>query len=129
MKINHIAIYTNDLDQLCKFYLQYFGCRCSAKYENTQKGFESYFLTFDLGPKIEIMKKDSIENKHPINGQEKIGFSHLAVSVGSKERVDYLTFRFEQDGLKIISKPRLTGDGFYESVISDPDGNRIELTI
>jgi lactoylglutathione lyase len=122
-------MYTKDLEQLCRFYEHYFNCKCSDKYENVEKGFESYFLTFDSGSQIEIMRKESIDGALSPDGNEKNGLTHLAISVGSEIRVDELTSKLEQDGYKVISNPRITGDGFYESVVLDPDGNRIELTI
>lgn len=129
MRIEHIAIWTSDIELLRAFYIKYFDCKANDKYINKKKAFESYFLEFESGCRLELMKMPTIpENLNDIKAQY-IGISHFAISVGSKEIVDSLTKRFKSDGYEIISGPRLTGDGYYESCILDPDGNRIEITI
>ncbi len=125
MNIDHIAIWTNDLERVKEFYLKYFNCTANKKYENKKKQFSSYFLTFSEGSRIELMKSHSIKEW---NKSEQIGFAHLAINVGTKEKVDSLTRKIEEAGMTIISPPRITGDGYYESVIADPENNRIELT-
>jgi len=127
MKINHIAIWTNDLEKLRAFYQKYFEMKCGNKYVNVNKGFSSYFLSFENGPSIEIMTREDIENLAGENKQT-VGFAHIAISVGEKALVDILTERLRLDGYRIKGNPRTTGDGFYESVILDPDGNHIEIT-
>lgn len=129
MKIHHIALWVNDLEMMRRFYANYFGICSNEKYNNLKTGFESYFLNFpDEGCKIELMTtKDAQaglkENDHIV------GLAHFAISVGSSSAVDQLTHRLREDGYTVVSDPRWTGDGFYESVILDPEGNRIELTI
>jgi len=124
--INHVAIYTMDLERLKVFYQKYFDAEINAKYEN-DKGFSSYFLTFSHGAKIEIMSHTGLEDREAID--KVTGLSHIAFSVGTKENVIALTERIVSDGYALLSQPRNTGDGFFESCIADPDGNRVEITI
>lgn len=127
MKIEHLAIWANDLEKMREFYQKYFDMKCGAKYENLQKGFSSYFLSFQSGPRIEIMNRKDVLNIRNNQGLS-IGLAHFAVSVGSKRTVDDLTQRLKIDGFSIISEPRITGDGYYESLILDPEGNQVEIT-
>lgn len=109
-----------------EFYETYFNCKSNIKYHNSEKKFESYFLTFDSGARLEIMRKAEM-------GQQKrdvqLGWAHIAISLGSMDSVNQMTKRLKNDGYPIISDPRVTGDGYYESVIEDPEGNLIELTV
>ena len=125
MHIDLIAIWTNDLERLRDFYSSFFNCSVSELYNNNKKQFASYFLSFQDGARIEIMKRSDIKD-----GTDKIGIglAHFAVTVGTNDDVDSLTNAFEKAGVVIESYPRTTGDGYYESVILDPDNNRIELT-
>lgn len=127
MKIEHIAIWTKDLEKMKEFYLEYFDLSSNDKYHNPKKDFSSYFLAFESGARIELMHRPDIgkllEKTGPI-----LGLTHFAISVGTKERVHLLTERIRESGNVIIGEPRITGDGYYESVISDPEGNLIELT-
>ncbi len=124
MKIEHIALWTKDLEMMKNFYCQYFDGKVNDKYINKIKQFESYFISFDSGCRIEIMTKPELKDKLSIM----TGYAHLALSAGSKEEVDRLTTLLENQGYK-TSLPRTTGDGYYESNIEDPDGNIIEITI
>ena len=124
MHIDHIAIWTNDLERLRDFYVRYFNCRVSERYDNIKKQFSSYFLSFEDGARIEIMKRSDITG---LRDGERIGLAHFAVVVGTNDEVDSLTKLFEKEGVTIESYPRTTGDGYYESVILDPDNNKIEL--
>jgi lactoylglutathione lyase len=126
MKIEHIALWSPDIEALKSFYEKYFGAKAGNKYHNPTKKFTSYFLTFEPGTRLEIMNLPEIEANKQIN--KKIGLAHFAISVGSKENVDELTKRLENEGVIVISHPRTTGDGYYESVILDPDDNQIEIT-
>ena len=126
-KITHIAIYCLDIEKMRMFYEKYFGAKSNEKYTNVTKGFESYFLSFEDGCALEIMTKISVKDSPGI--AEMLGLTHLAISVGSKEKVDDLTNLLSQDGYQIIGQPRTTGDGFYESVVLDPENNRIEITV
>lgn len=126
MRIEHIALYTNRLEELKEFYTHYFNGKSNNKYINSLKGFESYFITFESGARLELMRQRGIAER---NATLFTGLIHLAFSVGSKEKVDELTQRLEREGFKKISGPRVTGDGYYESCILDPDGNIVEITI
>ena len=128
MRIEHIAIWTEDLERLRRFYEKYFNASAGPKYHNPKKSFDSYFLSFEDGPRLEIMSMPGITSRDSDALKQFLGLTHLAVAVGSKERVNLLTEQFRADGIVIISEPRTTGDGYYESVIADPDGNRIEIT-
>lgn len=127
MKINHIALWVKDLEMMKNFYERYFGAKSNARYVNEKKNFQSYFLSFDNGCRLELMHKPNLVEADKI-GIEKTGLVHIAFSVGSKEKVDEMTEKFRQDGINIISNPRLTGDGYYESVMLDPENNTIEIT-
>lgn len=128
MKIEHIAIWVNDLNRMKLFYETYFGATSNEMYHNPTKQFSSYFLTFGSGPRLELMHRDDIVILLK-EGQEAIGLTHFAVSVGSKFKVDSLTEELQKDGFTIVGDPRTTGDGYYESVVLDPEGNRVEITI
>jgi lactoylglutathione lyase len=129
MKIEHVALWTHDLERLKDFYVLYFGAQSNDKYMNTKKGFESYFLSFDSGARLEIMQMPSIPASLDDREQQFTGYIHIAVAVGGRETVDTLTEQLRQDGYRVVGEPRTTGDGYYESVVLDPDGNRIEITI
>jgi lactoylglutathione lyase len=124
MHIEHIAIWTNDIERLKDFYIKYFGCSVSEKYENPKKQFSSYFLSFERGARLEIMKRDDIVSE---STGEKIGLAHFSIAVGSEYAVDQMTMKMANDGVPVESMPRRTGDGYYESVILDPDKNRVEI--
>ena len=128
MKIEHIAIWTTDLEKMKDFYLQYFDVSANEKYHNPKKKFSSYFLSFKNGARIELMHRPDVSEILNTPGMN-VGLAHFAVSVGSKERVDTLTENLRADGFDILGEPRTTGDGYYESVVSDPEGNQIEITI
>jgi lactoylglutathione lyase len=125
MNLDHIAIWTNDLEKVKDFYVKYFDCKSNQKYVNPAKHFASYFLTFASDARIELMHKDEIKDS---NTKEKLGFTHIAINVGSNDKVDSLTKKLGNDGYQVVSLPRITGDGYYESVVLDPEGNTIELT-
>lgn len=128
MKIEHIAIWTSDLEGLKSFYEKYFHGTAGEKYINTKKAFESYFLSFDEGCRLEIMKMPGIPVSANDVYKQFTGLIHFAISLGSKEKVDTLTEVLRKDGYEVVGEPRTTGDGYYESVVLDPDGNRIEIT-
>jgi lactoylglutathione lyase len=129
MKIEHIAIWSEDIEILRKFYMKYFNATSNKKYTNDVKGFSSYFLSFDSGARIELMTSNRIEYPKKKNDQISTGIAHLAFSVGSEAKVNTLTSLLKTDGFKIKDGPRITGDGYYESVVIDPEGNCIEITI
>lgn len=128
MKIDHIAIWVDDIEKMRKFYLTYFDVTCNPLYYNPVRKYSSYFLTFDGGSsRIELMNQENnIDECISKRGFTK-GWAHLALTVGSKDKVNLITERFRKDGYTIQSEPRTTGDGYYESAILDPEGNLIEL--
>lgn len=126
--IEHIALWVEDLDGICAFYENAFGAQIGPRYANPAKGFESRFLSFDSGARIEVMTTTRLSPvRHPA-GAERMGLTHLAISLGSESAVRELTERLKASGVTVLDGPRRTGDGYYESVILDPEGNRIELT-
>ena len=127
MKIEHIAIWTSDLEKMKDFYLHFFKLESNEKYYNPKKEFSSYFLSFEEGARIELMHRPDI-SEFMVNMDAQLGLTHFAISVGSKEKVDALTETIRKNGFKVIGEPRTTGDGYYESVIADPEGNLIEIT-
>lgn len=129
MHIEHLAMWTYDLERLKYFYTTYFHVTASEKYVNPAHHFESYFLSFDSGARLEIMRMPGIPASRNDALAQFTGLIHLAVSVGSQEQVDALTLRLQGDGYRVLDGPRTTGDGYYESVVLDPDGNRIEITV
>jgi lactoylglutathione lyase len=126
MKIEHLAIWVHDLEKMKSFYSNYFGAEAGPKYFNAKRDFESYFLHLKEGCRIELMR---IPHVNESAKKEMLGFAHIAIAVGAEELVDSLTQKLKSDGFKVVSEPRTTGDGYYESVILDPEGNRIEITI
>ena len=124
MKIEHIAIWTKDIEKTKDFFVKYFGVKVGDFYENS-KGFSSYFVSFDSGARLEIMNNIQINKPYE---DTRLGYSHFAVSVGSKEIVNTLTETLRNDRYEVASEPRTTGDGYYESVILGPDNIRIEIT-
>ena len=127
MKIDHIAMYVNDLEGTRKFFEQYMGAISNNLYHNEKTGFKSYFLTFGDGARLEIMNKPGMDDAS--KSLQRTGFIHIAFSVGSREKVDLLTAQMKKDGYHVISGPRTTGDGYYESCIVDIEGNQIEITV
>ena len=127
MKIEHIALWTSDLEKMKDFYLNFFELESNEKYYNPKKEFSSYFLSFKKGARIELMHRPDI-SEFMGNREAELGFTHFAISVGSKNKVDAITETIRQNGFKVIGEPRTTGDGYYESVIADPEGNWIEIT-
>jgi lactoylglutathione lyase len=129
MKIEHIALWVNNLELIREFYQTYFNASSNDKYINSTKGFESYFLSFAEGARLEIMHMRSIPPCLHEPGEQHTGLIHFALSLGSRAAVDRLTTRLKEDGHTVVDGPRTTGDGYYESVVLDPEGNRIELTV
>ncbi|MBF4802460.1 MAG: VOC family protein [Lancefieldella parvula] len=127
MRIEHIALYVNDIEGARQFFVKHFGATSNDGYHNPQTDFRSYFLSFDKGARLEIMNKPNMSNlPKEINHT---GYAHIAFSVGSKETVDTLTTELKADGYEVISGPRTTGDGYYESCIIALEDNQIEITV
>lgn len=127
MRIEHIAMNVNNLESARDFFVKYLGGISNNGYHNKETGFRSYFISFDDGARLEIMKKPKMVDPEKL--LNRTGYVHLAFSVGSKEKVDELTEQFRRDGYEVMSGPRTTGDGYYESCIIAIEGNQIELTI
>lgn len=128
IRIEHVALWTDDLERLVRFYQQYFGARAGPRYANPAKGFESCFLTWESGARLELMRSTSLTPLAVAPGAQRLGLTHLAMALGTEAAVDELTARLAADGCAVLDGPRRTGDGYYESVVLDPDGNRLELT-
>ena len=127
MHIEHIAMYVNDIEKTREFFIKYFDAISNEGYHNKTTGFRSYFLSFDNGARLEIMNKPQISDEE--KGLNRTGYIHIAFSLGSKEAVDVLTGKMKNDGYDVISGPRTTGDGYYESCIIGMEGNQIEITV
>ena len=127
MRVEHVAIWTRNLERLRTFYERYFGARAGTLYRSaTRSGFTSYFLTFpDGGARLELMSAPALEAG---SDTPAAGYAHIAITVGSRQAVDSLTARMRADGVRVLSGPRQTGDGYYEAVVADADGNEVELT-
>jgi lactoylglutathione lyase len=129
MKIDHIAIWVKDLEKAKYFYVHYFGMLCSEKYVNSKTQFSSYFLSCEgAETRIELMHRPEISSS-PDRNADSIGLTHFAIEVDSKDTVNSLTDKLREDGYKIIGEPRRTGDGYYESVVEDCEGNHVEISM
>ena len=127
MKIEHIAMYVNDIEQVRDFFIRYLDGKSNDGYYNPQTNFRSYFISFDNGARLEIMNRpDLVDKEKSLN---RTGFIHIAFSVGSKDRVNELTQLLQNDGYNVVSGPRTTGDGYYESCVVVVEGNQIEITV
>lgn len=126
MRIEHIAMYVNELEKARDFFVRYFNAESNEGYHNKRTDFRSYFLSFDDGARLEIMNKPNMDNS--AKSLARTGFVHIAFSLGSKEAVDELTAKMKADGYEVVSGPRTTGDGYYESCIVGIEGNQIEIT-
>jgi lactoylglutathione lyase len=129
MRIEHVAIWTQDLETLKEFYCKWFQAEAGSKYTNEVKGFESYFLTFPSGARLELMRSAVTVEQAPEPTKNLIGYAHIAFSTGSDISVDTITEQIREAGHTVLEGPRRTGDGYYESVVLDPDGNRVEITV
>lgn len=124
MKLHHIAIWTFRLEELKEFYVRFLGGKSNEKYVNPKKGFESYFISFDEGPSLELMSRPDVQNT--VVEENRVGLTHLAFTFPGQEEVLRFTEEMRSEGYTIAGEPRTSGDGYFESVILDPDGNRIE---
>jgi len=128
MRIEHIALWARDIERLRVFYGKYFSATASGKYTNSAKKFSSYFLSFESGARLEVMQMDSVKESDDEPTGDYFGYAHIAIAVGAEERVDQLTEILRRDGYQVLDGPRNTGDGYYESTVLDPEGNRLEIT-
>ena len=127
MRIEHIAMYVNDLEAAKRFFTEYLGGTANDMYHNPKTDFRSYFISFDGGARLELMNKPEMQDEE--KGRNRTGYIHLSFSLGSKEAVDALTLRLKADGYEVLSGPRTTGDGYYESCVLAIENNQIELTV
>jgi lactoylglutathione lyase len=128
MNIEHLALWVQDLEVMKNFYLNYFDVVSGPKYTNAAKHFTAYFINFgEGGTRLELMTSPGIQPYDGIRGYG-MGLAHFAISVGGKDKVDALTERLRKDNFTIFSEPRTTGDGYYESVVLDPEGNYVEIS-
>lgn len=126
MHIEHIAMYVNDIEKTKEFFVKYFNAISNDGYHNANTDFRSYFLTFGDGARLEIMNRPQMKDEEKT--LNRTGYIHIAFSLGSKKQVDDLTERLRNDGFSVVSGPRTTGDGYYESCIIGIEGNQIEIT-
>ncbi len=127
MRIDHIAMYVNDLERVRDFFIMYFDAEVNDGYYNEKTGLRTYFLTFADGSRLEIMSRPGMSDEE--KKLVRTGYIHLAFSTGSREKVDLLTKRLKEDGFEVLSGPRTTGDGYYESCVLGAEGNQIEITV
>ena len=127
MKIEHIALYVEDLEVTKNFFIKYLGAKANNGYHNPRTNFRSYFLSFEGGARLEIMQRPEMVNLP--KEAARTGYAHIAFSVGSREKVDALTAELKADGYDVVSGPRITGDGYYESCIVAMEGNQVEITV
>ena len=125
MKIDHVALYVNDLEAEKNFFEKYFNAKAGAKYSNFRNDFSNYFLTFSDGSKLEIMTRESSVDAKKV--RYRTGYHHIAICVGDRKDVDDMMKRFDADGVIVVSGARTTGDKYYASIVVDPEGNEIEI--
>lgn len=128
MRIEHVAMWVADIDRACAFYERFFGARKGPLYENPSKGFSSRFLSFATGARIEVMSTTTLAPVPHAAGSQRMGLTHLALQLDSESAVDRITAEIRAAGHEVLDGPRRTGDGYYESVVLDAEGNRVELT-
>ena len=126
MKIEHIALYVNDLEKTRNFFMKYLGAKSNEGYHNLKTNFRSYFLSFDEGTRLELMNLPEMQDQKKV--LVRMGYIHIAISVGSREKVDAITEKLYEAGYEVLSGPRITGDGYYESTVLGPEDNQIEIT-
>jgi lactoylglutathione lyase len=125
MILEHVALYVQDLELMKNFYVNYFGATPNQKYHNPHTGLQTYFLSFDDGARLEIMQRPGMSPKTA--GEYPLGYAHISFKLGTPEKVDQLTKTLQKYGCPLLNGPRTTGDGYYESVLADPEGNLVEL--
>lgn len=125
VRIEHVALWARDIDHVAAFYVKYFGARVGERYRNPARGFASRFIEFTTGARLEIMTRTGIDTRA---AGEQLGLAHVALAVVDRAAVDALAARFAAEGVAVLNGPRQTGDGYYECVVSDPEGNRVEVT-
>jgi lactoylglutathione lyase len=124
MRIEHVAVWCHDIEAVGRFYARWFGAVIGERYENSAKGFTSRFVEFPAGARLELMSRTDITARAP---ETMLGYAHLAIAVGSEQAVDDTAAAMQAAGVSLIDGPRRTGDGYYEAVVLDPEGNRVEI--
>jgi lactoylglutathione lyase len=124
VRIEHIGVWVRDIDTVAAFYARHFGARIGARYENPRKGFASRFLEFGSGARLELMTRVDVQERA---AREQLGLAHVAIAVANEAAVDALAVTLRAAGVPIDDGPRRTGDGYYECVARDPEGNRVEI--
>jgi lactoylglutathione lyase len=127
VRIEHVSLWVADLEGSCAFYARHFGATVGARYENPAKGYASRFLSLGEGARIEIMSGTGLVPRSEPVPQRLLGLAHFALAVGNEQQVDALAMRLRAAGVAVVDGPRRTGDGYYEAVVLDPEGNRIEV--
>jgi lactoylglutathione lyase len=125
-RIEHVALWTRDLERMREFYVDALDGRSGPLYENRLTRFRSYFIEFDEGARLELMQRptpDAVADAAPVV----LGYGHLAFRLGSRAAVDERVARLSSRGVTILRPPRQTGDGYYEAVVADPEANSVEL--
>jgi len=125
MHLEHVALYVEDLEAMKAFYVRHFGASTNSQYHNPRTGLQTYFLNFEGSARLEIMQRPGTNPR--ASGEHVLGYTHIAFKLGSVEKVEELTQALQESGCPLLNGPRMTGDGYYESVLSDPEGNLIEL--
>ena len=123
--LEHIALYVSELELARQFFTRYFGAESNDGYYNAKTGLRTYFLTFEGGSRLELMSRPGVSQSR--DKRQRTGYAHIAFKLGSREAVDALTARLTADGWAIVSGPRVTGDGYYESCVEGFEGNLIEI--
>lgn len=126
LRIEHVALWTRDLERARAFYVERLGGTSGALYENPRTGLRSYFVSFGEGARLELMSRPDVEEARDDAGP-RTGYAHVALHVGSRDAVDRLVAELETCGVSVTSRPRTTGDGYYEAVVEDPEGNPVEI--
>jgi len=127
MRIEHVAVYVRDLQAAKDFFVRYFDAVPNEGYHNAGTGFRSYFLRFSVGARLELMNLPVMEDGE--KAPALTGYAHIAFSLGSRDAVERLTQRLRSDGYTVVSGPRVTGDGYYESCVVGIEGNLVEITV
>jgi lactoylglutathione lyase len=125
LRVDHVALWVSDLERMREFYVSVLGATSGSLYENSRTGLRSYFLSFPDGGRVEVMSRSP--GGEARLAEPGLGYAHLALSVGSRPGVDETVERLRCLGVKVLGEPRVTGDGYYEAVVEDPEGNRIEI--
>jgi len=123
--LEHVALYVEDLEKIKEFYVRHFRATANNKYHNPRTGLQTYFLSFEGGARLEIIQRPAMSPR--ASGEHPLGYTHISFKLGSFEKVDHLTRLLQESGCPLLNGPRMTGDGYYESVLSDPEGNLVEL--